>query len=187
MLSFGTGWISTSLAPSWCYASFCLTFCVCMFCGSCTGGMCHSSCSVNVECCCDCYRICRKKIMACCIMKYVGLTSDHVLPTSIQVMIALRYFAVRGFQTIIDDLHGVHRTSVSRAIHTVSAAMSKRIGHYVKFPSTKEEIRRTIRLFFYYLWRSQGIGCSGRHSSQSGTQPRTNNFMSVKKLTSIMP
>ena len=42
--------------------------------GSWTGGMCHSSCGMNVECCCDWYRICRKKSMACWMMNYVGLT-----------------------------------------------------------------------------------------------------------------
>ena len=53
-----------SLAPSWSCALFCLTFLERMFCGSCTGVMCHSSCGMYIEWCCDCYNICRNWIMA---------------------------------------------------------------------------------------------------------------------------
>ena len=63
-----------------------------LFCGSCTGGMCHPSCGVYVECCCDYYRICRIKIMVCPIMDFVGLTSDSLTTfTSVTLICCLLY------------------------------------------------------------------------------------------------
>ena len=76
----GMGWISTSHRSRWPLPGVvpCLSNVSCMFCGSCMERMCHSSRDVNVEYCCDCYRICRKKIMACWIMNYGGMTSDSL-------------------------------------------------------------------------------------------------------------
>ena len=82
-------------------------------CSSCTGGMYHSSCGVNVECCCDCYRIRRKNIIACWIMNYVGLTSDSLtilaslilirclLYTVERKIIIIIYFSLPYFRTCI--------------------------------------------------------------------------------------
>ena len=81
-----------SFALSWHCALFCLTFLVCMLCGSCTGGTCYSSCGVYVKYCCDCYRICLKKIMACWIMDYDGLTFDSLTTfTSVTLICCLLY------------------------------------------------------------------------------------------------
>ena len=54
--------------------------------------MCRSSCGMYVECCCDCYTICRKRIMACWIMDSVGLTSGLLTTfTSVTFRCSLLY------------------------------------------------------------------------------------------------
>ena len=48
---------------------------------------------------------------------------NHALPVSMQVMIALRFYAVGGFQDPLGQGHGLHKSTVSRCIYRVSAAI----------------------------------------------------------------
>lgn len=70
------------------------------------------------------------------------------LPVSLQVMIALRYFATGNFLSVTGDIHGVHKMSVSRCIHTVSAALCRRINDYVNFPLDLAQQRETKAGFY---------------------------------------
>ena len=46
---------------------------------------------------------------------------NHTLPVSLQIILALRYYATGSFQSVIADSHGVRIDSVSKNISVVSS------------------------------------------------------------------
>lgn len=45
------------------------------------------------------------------------------LPPSLQIMVALRFYANGNFQAVAGDLHGISKASVSRIVNAVSSTL----------------------------------------------------------------
>ena len=76
------------------------------------------------------YRFSREGILH--IMGLVGeeavnhaTARNHALPALLQVMIALNYFATGAVFDSIATVHGVHRSSISRSVHTIAAVLCR--------------------------------------------------------------
>jgi DNA-directed RNA polymerase specialized sigma subunit len=78
------------------------------------------------------YRLDRESIYELCHELEAELARPtrrvHALPVSLQIMIALRYFASGSYMNAIGDAHGVSKMSVSRSIHSIAKNIAKNIG-----------------------------------------------------------
>ncbi|XP_067272573.1 putative nuclease HARBI1 [Pseudorasbora parva] len=63
---------------------------------------------------------------------------NHSLPSVLQLLIALRFFATGSFQSVVGDVFHVHKSSVSRVIHRVAGALCRHLSQTVTFPSRVE-------------------------------------------------
>ena len=80
------------------------------------------------------------------IMDLVDLVDDNIeisnrkgsLTTTLQVLVALRFFACGSFQLVVGDLFGVSKSTVSRTIHRVAAAFAQLMPRYVHFHQQRE-------------------------------------------------
>ena len=70
------------------------------------------------------------------------------LPVSLQIVIALRYYGTGSLQAVT-DVHGVGKMSVSRCVHSVSAALARRVNNYISCPTTDAAIRTVKDTFFH--------------------------------------
>ena len=61
------------------------------------------------------------------------------IPSSLQLCIALRYFASGSFFSLTADIHGVSKASVSRIIHKVANVISRKRSMRIQFPSNVHE------------------------------------------------
>lgn len=98
------------------------------------------------------YRLDRRSILQVCDELTEGLrrhTRRSVpMSVSLQVMVALRYYATGSFQSALSDVHGVSRMTVSRCVHRVSHELSRRLHQHIRFPSTAEEIIHVKQGFY---------------------------------------
>jgi hypothetical protein len=69
---------------------------------------------------------------------------SHAIPPSLQVMVALRFYASGNFQTVNGDLHGISKASVSRIVNTVTSALVIVSANYVRFPRDDRSINNTM-------------------------------------------
>ncbi|XP_060561370.1 putative nuclease HARBI1 [Ruditapes philippinarum] len=83
----------------------------------------------------------------------VGNTNQksQSLQVSLQILIALRYYATRSFQSVIADAHGVKLNSVSRSIHYVSRELSLRLSRYDNFPDRRTQQLDDIKDGFHNI------------------------------------
>ncbi|XP_062566936.1 putative nuclease HARBI1 [Saccostrea cucullata] len=65
---------------------------------------------------------------------------SHALSTSTQVLVTIRYLSKAAFFSECGDLHGVSRSSVSRAIDSVTRSICNRLNN-IHFPSENEASR----------------------------------------------
>ena len=82
------------------------------------------------------------------IMNLIDMVSDNVsiadrkgsLPATptLQVLIALRFFACGCFQLVVGDLFGVSKATISRTIYRVSAAFARLVPRHVRFHPQRE-------------------------------------------------
>jgi hypothetical protein len=70
------------------------------------------------------------------------------LPVSLQIMIALRYYASGSYMNVIGDAHGVSKMSVSRCINIVSKCIANNIKNYIKFPMSSGERQQAMYDFY---------------------------------------
>ena len=69
---------------------------------------------------------------------YLGRATQrsHALPTSTQLLVALRFFASGTFQSVLADSSGITQASVSRSINAVTNALCDIAKNEIKMPST---------------------------------------------------
>ena len=72
----------------------------------------------------------------------------HGITPMNQLLIALRFYATGTFQLVVGDTVGVHKSTVCRVLHQVTAAIAALRPKYVKFPSTPDERRATMFGFY---------------------------------------
>lgn len=73
---------------------------------------------------------------------------NNPIPVHIQVLIALRYYAVGSFQIVSGDLFGVHQVTCGRIVKRVSTALGMLAKNLIKFPRTEEEMNKVKQNFF---------------------------------------
>ena len=73
---------------------------------------------------------------------------SHAIPSSLQVLCALRYFATGNFQFVSGDLTGISQSSVSRIVTRVSAALANKSQELIKFPMHERDQQIVKEGFF---------------------------------------
>lgn len=63
-------------------------------------------------------------------------------------MTALRFYATGTHQLVVGDTMSVNKATVCRTVHKVTRAIASLRPNYVKFPSTTQERRDVMNLFF---------------------------------------
>jgi nuclease HARBI1 len=64
-----------------------------------------------------------------------------------QLLLALRFYATGSFQLVVGDTFLLHKSTVCRILHTVTAAIGKLQSKYVLFPSKIEQRRDVMNNF----------------------------------------
>ena len=98
------------------------------------------------------YRLDRPAILDLChdFNRYLERPTrrSQSLPVSLQILIALRYYATGTFLSMVGDGHTVGKMSVSRCIHKVTHALLQQVHRHITFPRTMEAQRRVMIDFY---------------------------------------
>ena len=98
------------------------------------------------------YRLPRDRIIHVCGLVddnlYHRTRRNHALSVSLQVLVALRYYAVGGFQDPLGQGHGLHKSTVSRCISRVSTALCSHAAEFIKFPDDVDGRRRITQKYY---------------------------------------
>ena len=62
------------------------------------------------------------------------------LSESLQVMVALRFYATRTFQSVVDDIHMISKASVSRTVYAVSGAIAHKCREFISMPTSRQDL-----------------------------------------------
>ena len=100
------------------------------------------------------------------IKDLVDLVGDDVsistrkgsLTTTLQILVALRFFACGSFQLVVGDLFGISKATVSRTVHRVAAAFARLLPRYVRFHEQRET--EAMKVMFHAVANFPNvIGC----------------------------
>ncbi|XP_030849805.1 putative nuclease HARBI1 [Strongylocentrotus purpuratus] len=75
---------------------------------------------------------------------------NHALPPSLQVFVALRFFATGSVMDCTSCIHGIHISTTSRTVRRVALALGELRDEVIKFPETMEEVK-TAQVDFFNL------------------------------------
>lgn len=75
---------------------------------------------------------------------------NHAVSAQNQLLIALRYYATGSFLRVSADFTGVERSTCGRIVRRVSKALATLCPHFIKFPTTAEEVE-TVKQGFYRI------------------------------------
>ena len=85
-------------------------------------------------------------------------TRKGSLPATLQILIAMRFFATGSFQMAVGDIFGVSKATVHRCIHRVSSEIARRVSVHVRFDrQTKAD--RTKEKFLAMAGFPNVVGC----------------------------
>ena len=111
---------------------------------------------------------------------------NHALSTTVQVLVALRFFASGSFLQVIGDTIGLSKSTVSRIIANVSYALAQNQMHFIKWPSTEAEIAQIKRGFYDKGGFPGVIGCvDGTHVKIQGPTENEHDYVNRKGFHSI--
>ena len=65
-----------------------------------------------------------------------------------QLLITLRFYVTGTFQLVLADLIHIDKSTVSRIVHKVTAAIARLCPKYVNFPTTAVERRNEMNVFY---------------------------------------
>lgn len=89
---------------------------------------------------------------------------NGALSPSLQVCVALRYFATGSFQNLVGDSVQVHKSTVCRTVRAVAVSLCKHIDTYVRFPTAPEQQNLVRQNFFQIAGFPDVLGCvDGTH------------------------
>lgn len=80
-------------------------------------------------------------------LDYENPRSRYILP-NVQLLIALRFYALGSTQLAVGDFSGVSITSVCRIIARVSDALARKAPLFIKMPQTEAEMRAMSEAFY---------------------------------------
>ena len=72
---------------------------------------------------------------------------SHAFPVSLQVMVALRFYATRSFQLVNADVHRLSRSSVSNITRDVTHCLNRVSSQYIKMPTDQVELNTNMQGF----------------------------------------
>lgn len=100
------------------------------------------------------YRLPRPSVFQLCDKLRNELTHstkrNHALTVEMQVLIVLRFLGTGSFQAVTggDELHGVHKSTVSRCISRFCDSLLKYLPEYIQFPECQREIQNCKEDFY---------------------------------------
>lgn len=128
------------------------------------------------------------------IMHITDMLSDDIkhqselngaLSPSLQVCIALRYFATGSMQNVVGDTIQVHKSTVCRAIRRVSLALCRRLNEHVTMPSAARQHAVTQKLYNVAGFPDV-VGCvDGTHFKIKAPSTHENAYVNRKGFHSI--
>lgn len=111
---------------------------------------------------------------------------NHALSTTVQVLVALRFFAPGRFLQVIGDTLGLAKSTVSRIISNVSYAIAQKQINFIKWPSTEAEVLQNKRGFYDKVGFPGVIGCvDGTHIRIQAPNENENDYVNRKGFHSI--
>jgi hypothetical protein len=63
----------------------------------------------------------------------------HAVPVSLQIMVALRFYATGSFQQVNADVHNISNGSVSNITKDVTQCLNSICRQYIKIPTDRAE------------------------------------------------
>ncbi|XP_053383749.1 putative nuclease HARBI1 [Mercenaria mercenaria] len=84
-----------------------------------------------------------------------GWNGQYYIPPLLQILITLRFFGTGSFLNVIGDLVGVHKSSVSRIVKSVSGAIAALRRRFIVFPTDNAATR--IQRDFMNVGRIPGV------------------------------
>ncbi|XP_069105076.1 putative nuclease HARBI1 [Argopecten irradians] len=100
------------------------------------------------------YRLDRQSIYAVCDSIKENLERQTkrsmALPVSLQVMIALRFYASGSYMSVIAEAHGVSKMAVSRAVKIVTDLIVGQSNEHIVFPMNRQD-QLTVKQNFYNI------------------------------------
>jgi hypothetical protein len=89
------------------------------------------------------YRLSRPLILNLCQMfqNYLQRPTmrPHAVPVSLQIMVALRFYATGSFQQVNADVHNISNGSVSNITKDVTQCLNSICRQYIKIPTDRAE------------------------------------------------
>ena len=76
-----------------------------------------------------------------------------------QVLLASRFYTTGGFQNLVGERIGVHKSTVSRIIYRISLVLSQNLSNCVTFPVDEEAMKSTMDKFYEIAEFPGIIGC----------------------------
>ncbi|XP_067208429.1 putative nuclease HARBI1 [Linepithema humile] len=80
----------------------------------------------------------------------------NVVTPTLQILIALRYYAKGCYQIELGDLHGVSQPTVSKIVASVSRVLANLLPQFIKFPPRIETLQQE---FYNVACFSMVVGC----------------------------
>ena len=97
------------------------------------------------------YRFYPATIMFLCgLVQDVGRDTQRSCPLTVLMvtLVSLQTLASNGHHIVTATLHGVSRSSVSRALHDFVHAICRHLGRFVRMPTDPEVVQRFQRTFY---------------------------------------
>ena len=73
---------------------------------------------------------------------------SHAFPVSLQVMVALRFFATGSFQLVNADVYNISRANVSHISRDVTACLIRVCNQFIKMPTDQAELHTIMQGFY---------------------------------------
>ena len=72
---------------------------------------------------------------------------SSAFPVSLQIMVALRYYATGSCQSVIGDVHHISRQSVSYILQDVTECLNNVAKQYIYMPTNEDHLNKIKRDF----------------------------------------
>ena len=90
------------------------------------------------------YRLSRPLILNLCQMfqNYLQRPTmrSHAFPVSLQIMVALRFYATGSFQQVNADVHNISKGNISNITKDVTQCRNSVCRQYIKMPTDRAEL-----------------------------------------------
>ncbi|XP_062579744.1 putative nuclease HARBI1 [Saccostrea cucullata] len=84
---------------------------------------------------------------------------SHALPVSLQVMVALRFYATGSFQAVVGDVHNISRPSVFKVVKDMTQCLVNVANIHIRMPITSNELAKNMNDFSLIANMPNTIGC----------------------------